>query len=499
MIKFHASSDLASAASADLLVLRLFEDELKLDKKLFGMAGAHFELLEKVLVKRDFKGKLKETLSIFLDSPQLPGRIIFLGLGKQKEFTLENSRQTIAEIAPLLHRFKIQSLAVTTVSKLPRNAHSAEEAITALTEGLFMSLYQFKEYKKPDPEAGVAKISNLHFILNRASDRAKVLRGALRGRILAEATNYARDLANHPGNMMTPQTLAEKATTLAKTHKLHCKILEKSELVKLGMGAFLAVNQGSSLPPKFIILEYRGTKPGATIVLVGKGITFDSGGISLKPGKGMEEMKFDMCGAATVLGALRAAAELKLPIKLVGLIPATENLPSGSAVKPGDVVRAMSGTTIEVLNTDAEGRMVLADALAYAVRYKPRLVIDFATLTGACVVALGTDYSGAFVTDKKILAKLEAAAEKTGEKIWPLPLAPEYREDIKSHVADIKNIGTEGKGAGTITAALFLQEFVSYPWIHLDIAGTAWTTTGKTYHPKGATGVGVRLLIEFLK
>lgn len=506
MIKFSTAPILSSAASADLLVMGLFEDELALDKKFRETAGPDFELLNKIIIRRDFKGKLKETLPLFFDSPRLPKRLILLGLGKKQDYTLENSRQAIAEIAPLLHKFQIESLAILPALKLPKDARSIEEAIAAVTEGVLLSSYQFLEYKQPEPQAGAAKITNIQFVLNRTADRTKTLQGALRGQILANATNYARSLANHPGNMMTPQTLAEEAKKLGREFKLRCQILEKADMKKLGMNALLAVNQGSDLPPKFIVLEYLGKKISASrqaradhpIVLIGKGITFDSGGISLKPGKGMDEMKFDMCGAATVLGAMRACAELKLPIHLIGLVPATENLPSGSAVKPGDIVRAMSGKTIEVLNTDAEGRMILADALAYAARFKPKLVIDFATLTGACVVALGTEFAGAFATDRKLFAELEAAAEKSGDKIWPLPLAAEYKEDIKSAVADIKNIGTEGKGAGTITAALFLQEFVSYPWIHLDIAGTAWTTGGKTYHPKGATGYGVRLMMEFL-
>lgn len=499
MIDFKTINTLAGSLETDMLIVRVFEEETKSLARRIKHDEKSAALLAGLVSQGDFRAKFKEVLVVFPHSPLLPPRIALLGLGKKTEYTLELARQAISAIAPMLDKHSVKTLSVLTASKLPKDSASPEEAIAAATEGLLLALYRFEEYKRPEPNAARAKIESIVWILNRPAERTKVLRGARRGEILAETTNYTRSLANHPGNYMTPEALAEEAKTLSRKYKLACKILEKGDMKKLGMNALLAVNQGSALPPKFIVLEYIGKKSAPLTVLVGKGITFDSGGISLKPGKAMDEMKFDMCGAAAVLGTLRAAAELKLPLRLVGLVPATENLPSGSAVKPGDVVKAMSGKTIEVLNTDAEGRMILADALAYAARYKPKLVIDLATLTGACVVALGTEYAGAFATDERLLSKLKKAADKTGEKLWPLPLAPEYEEDIKSPVADIKNIGMEGKGGGTITAALFLKEFVSYPWIHLDIAGTAWTTSGRSYHPKGATGYGVRLLVEFLR
>ncbi|MCL5435694.1 MAG: leucyl aminopeptidase [Patescibacteria group bacterium] len=499
MMNFSASKLFPSGNAADLLVLPMFEESLKLGSHWKKLDPKVDELLQDAIASGDFRGKTQEILTVFLTSEKFPRRLALLGLGKKAEFTLEGSRKAVAILAPLLHKHRIKKIAVQLPLELPKNARSVEEATAAVVEGLLLSLYQFHEYKKPDPGAPLTKLENVWFVLNRPTERVKVLSGAKQGELLAEAVNYTRDLANHPGNVMTPATLASEAKTLARKFHLHCQVLEKADLKRLGMNALLAVNQGSALPPKFIILQYQGTKTESPTVLVGKGITFDSGGISLKPGKAMDEMKFDMCGAAAVLGTIRAAAELKLPRRLIGLIPATENLPSGTASRPGDVVKALSGKTIEILNTDAEGRMILADALAYAARYKPELVIDIATLTGACVVALGTDYAGAFSTDKKLLTKLQAAGDKTGEKIWPLPLAPEYKEDIKSSVADIKNLGLEGKGGGTITAALFLQEFVSYPWMHLDIAGTAWTTSGKSYYGKGATGYGVRLMLEFLK
>ncbi len=329
-----------------------------------------------------------------------------------------------------------------------------------------------------------------------------MLKGAKLGEMLAQTVSLARDLGNHPGNVATPSHLAKHAADLAKAHpkSIKVKILHREDIKKENMGALLAVSQGSDEEPKFIILEYQGgRKTAQPIVLVGKGITFDSGGISIKPSDKMEEMKYDMMGAATVMGIIRAAAELKLPVNLIGLIPATENLPSGKAIKPGDIIRSRSGKTIEIVNTDAEGRLILADALDYAKKYKPSLVIDFATLTGAIVVALGDDLIGAFANQENLIGPLKAAADLTGEKIWPMPLEKSYEEFIKSDFADLRNISSQPRIGDAIHAANFLRQFVDYPWIHLDIAGTAWATREKPYRPKGATGIGIRLTIEFLK
>jgi leucyl aminopeptidase len=289
------------------------------------------------------------------------------------------------------------------------------------------------------------------------------------------------------------------AVNLAKEHKFRCQVLSLAEIKKLKMGAFLGVAQGSNQPPKFIILEHiPKMKRGGTVVLVGKGITFDSGGISLKPSDKMEEMKADMSGAAAVLATLSSAARMNLPVHLVGLIPATENLPSGTAQRPGDILTSYSGKTIEVINTDAEGRLILADALSYADKFKPKAIVDVATLTGACIVALGHISAGMMGNDGSLKRKMIQASKKTGEKIWELPLWEEYEKQIKSVLADVKNTG--GRPAGTITAALFLKKFVGdYPWVHLDIAGMDLEDKGKPYIPKGAVGFGVRLLLQFLR
>jgi len=485
---------------SELLLVPIFKNE-KLEKKVAELDKAINGLIKETIESKDFSGKTKETLLLIGQKPLQTSRVLLVGLGERKNFTAETARTCLAAAAPYISKFKIKNLGLLLTQNRPQKTTQENYAQLAV-EVLEMSLYNFLEYKKTVAEDLPEKLAQIQIAISSPAVKAATLKGAKSGYVIAQAVNYARSLANHPGNFMTPQSLADEAVKLAKQHNLKHQVLEKEDMKKLGMGALLGVNQGSALPPKFIIIEYapRAKKfaKAKPVVLVGKGITFDSGGISIKPSRKMEEMKFDMCGAATVLGVIKAAAELSLQKKLVALIPATENLPSGTAIKPGDVVRAMNGKTIQVTNTDAEGRMILADALSYADRYKPETVVDYATLTGAIVVALGTEYTGAFSNKPALMKKLEAASERSGEKIWPLPLASEYREKIKSPIADIDNIGTQ-EGAGSITAALILEEFVNYPWIHLDIAGTAWTTTPRGYNPVGATGAGVRTTLEFLK
>ncbi|MFN2384630.1 MAG: leucyl aminopeptidase, partial [Gemmatimonadota bacterium] len=331
-----------------------------------------------------------------------------------------------------------------------------------------------------------------------ARKRAAIQRGLERGEKLARAVNYTRDLGNTPPNEMTPARLAERARGLAEEHGLTCTVMTVRELKAKKMGGILGVGQGSANDPRLIILRYNGGRGGrAPVALVGKAITFDTGGISIKPSQNMEEMKFDKMGGCAVLGILMAAALLELKVNLLGVIPAAENMPSGTAYRPGDILTSYSGKTIEIINTDAEGRLVLADALTWASEQKPRQIIDLATLTGACVVALGHAASGAF-GDPAMVARLQAAGETTGDRAWPLPLYEDFSNDMKSEIADIKNSG--GRWGGASTAAAFLKFFVGdgIPWAHLDIAGTAWVTKPKAYTPYGATGAGVRLVTEFL-
>jgi len=355
-------------------------------------------------------------------------------------------------------------------------------------------LYGFNDFKTQGLDE-IKQVNQVTLVANGNNfiEVDKAIRKAL---IVTDAVYYVRDLQNKPSNVVNPSYLASEARKLSEKFKIKCTVLERGNMQKLGMGGVLAVNMGSNHPPKFIILEYNGGKE--TICLVGKGITFDSGGISLKPSESMDEMKFDMSGGAAVLGIMQAAARLKLPYKLVGLIPATENLPGGNAYKPGDIIKFHNGKTAEIINTDAEGRLVLGDALAYSKRFNPKVLIDFATLTGACVVSLGDVYSGLFSNSDELANKLIDAGDKSGELLWRLPMHEKYKDYVKSNVADIKNCGP--KWGGAVTAAIFLKEFVDCKnWAHIDIAGTSDTKGGKNaLNPAGGTGVGVRLIISFL-
>jgi leucyl aminopeptidase len=336
-------------------------------------------------------------------------------------------------------------------------------------------------------------------IIAEEKDFSLVESAAKKAQIIAESVYFTRDLVSAPGNEMTPAILAKKAQEIARRKSITCKVMDKAKMKELGMNSLLGVASGSNQEPKFIILEYSGGKKSSNpIVLVGKGLTFDSGGICIKPAEKMDEMKSDMSGGAAVMGAIMAAAELRLTLNIVGLIPATENMPSGTAYKPGDILKSYSGKTIEIINTDAEGRLILADALAYAAKYKPAAIIDVATLTGACIIALGDDVIGMLGNNDELKSEINKAAKISGELVWELPLWEKYHEQIKSDIADYKNSG--GRAAGTITAAAFLSKFVGdSPWVHLDIAGPAWTDKDKDYIPKGASGVTVRLLVEFLR
>jgi len=365
-----------------------------------------------------------------------------------------------------------------------------ETAAAIVAQAFVFEGYRFDQFKsKKEP---VATLTNVNITVSKKADQDAAQAGLQQGLAIGHGVNFTRDLGNAPGNVCTPTYLATQAQALGKAAKIKVDVLEAADMQKLGMGSFLAVAKGSIEPPKLITLEYKGGK-GKPVVLVGKGITFDSGGISLKPGDSMDEMKYDMCGAATVLGVFKAVTELKLPINLVGVIATCENMPAVNAYKPGDILTSMSGQTIEVLNTDAEGRLVLCDALTYAAKYEPETIIDIATLTGACVIALGHIATGLYANDEKLAEQLLAAAGTSGDKAWRMPLWDDYQEQLKSNFADMANIG--GRPGGSITAAVFLSRFVKdVNWAHLDIAGTAW----KSGAAKGATGRPVPMLVEFL-
>jgi leucyl aminopeptidase len=479
------------------LVLPLFEEEKPhpdvqfLDKKLNGS-------ISRLLKKKDFEGKPNEVRMMDTQGLIGPDQVLLVGLGKKGDLTGDRFRQAMAASAKTCKKYGVGKFSA--AFDLVRNKKiDPVEFGQQVAEGCLLSLYEFSVYRTESKNER-KKITEATILVDSSTDPAKIQSGVGRAEKIVDKVFLARDLINHPGNTVTPTYLANTAKQLSRKFPIRCRILDKKEQEKLGMGAFLSVSRGSTEPPKFIILEYRGGKPSeAPVVLVGKGITFDTGGISIKPSAGMEEMKTDMSGGAAVIASLAAAADLKLPVNLVGLVPTTDNMPSGSATKPGDIVKSLSGKTIEILNTDAEGRLILSDALTYAERYKPKAVIDLATLTGACVVALGHEAIGLLGNDEELIKKLIEAGEATGERCWQLPLWESYEDLMKSDVADIKNIGS-GRQAGTITAGIFLKKFASnYKWAHLDIAGTAWSDKEKPYVPKGAVGVGVRLLIKYLE
>jgi leucyl aminopeptidase len=484
--------------AVDAIVLMLYEgakapqgSAAMIDKALDGAITA-------LLQEDEFAGKFKQQSVLHTQGRLKAKKVVLTGLGKPEKLTTDALRQAAGSAASYSRGLRAGTIAVT-IDGTERMQLAPSDVAQAIVEGMVLGLYRFDKFKTEENDR--KDVTALTILVNNRQQIKAVQHGAAIGRILGDSANFARSLVNHPSNEMTPSILAEQARQMAKECDLKCEVLDRKDIEKLGMGLLLGVSQGSDQPPKFIILEHRGGKRGqGTIVFVGKGITFDSGGISIKPADGMERMKYDMSGGAAVIGALRAVALLKIPQHVIGLIPATENLPSGRATKPGDVHRAMNGKTAEIVNTDAEGRLILGDALAYAARYKPMACIDLATLTGACVVALGHEAIGMMgnVQGEALMDRLRKAGISTGERVWQLPLWDEYLEHVKSDVADVKNVGM-GRAAGSIAGAAFLVKFVDgYPWVHLDIAGTAWADREQPYKPKGGTGVGVRLLTQML-
>jgi len=452
----------------------------------------------------DISGAFKE-VTVFPTFDKInANRVMVVGLGKRQDFTLDRVRQVSACAAT-----KARDMGLRTFSTIVHGAGVGDldlgDAAEAVVEGALLGLYRYTEHKT---DADKKKIEAMTIVtLEKA--RADAIRDVVhRASVVSTMTNFARDLVNAPSNMKTPRQFAERIQQASKEAGAKLTIYDEKQLDKMGFGALLGVAKGSVEPPRLVTLEYSGGGKEKPVVFVGKGITFDSGGIALKPLEAlgtdpMWVMRYDMAGAAVALSAVLAAARLKLPVNVVGIAPLSENMPSGSAQKPGDIVRAYGGKTIEVLNPDAEGRLVLADALGYAKTLKPKAVIDIATLTGAVKVALGTHAAGMFVNDADLRSRLERAAEATAERVWALPLWDEYDEQIKSDFADIKNTG--GRSAGAITAAKFLEKFASgLRWAHLDIAGTSWVEAApdspkKEYLPRGASGFGVRLLVRLLR
>lgn len=465
------------------------------DKKLSPAAGlidaASGGALAKAIKRGDQKGKRGACLLLH----GVPGiqaeRVLMVGLGKQSELNQRAFSEALASAYKALAATAAPDAAMTLV-EVPVLGRTVQQNVRSAVLAARESAYRFDQLKskKSDP----VSLDKVVFLTSSASARASA-EGLAIGVALADGVDLTKTLGNLPGNICTPTYLAEAAKKLGRDFKLKVDVLEKKQIEALRMGSFLSVTRGSAEPPKLIVLHYHGaSSKSAPVVLVGKGITFDTGGISLKSGEAMDEMKYDMCGAGSVLGAIRAAAALRLKLNVVGIIPTCENMPSGRATKPGDIVTSMSGQTVEILNTDAEGRLILCDALTYAERFKPATVIDIATLTGSCVVALGHINSGLFTPDDDLAAELLTAARKAADPTWRMPLEEEYQEGLKSNFADMANI-SGGRAGGSITAACFLWRYTKkYRWAHLDIAGTAW----KSGADKGGTGRPVPLLTEFL-
>jgi leucyl aminopeptidase len=454
---------------------------------------------EPALSGGDFSGKLGQTALLYPGDALAAPRLLLIGLGERPYFTTEKLRRTAATVAK-----RARSLGANEAAFLLPNPEGAdvEGSAQAAAEGAALGLYRFTRYKtsrRAEPAEANAEeefeLQDFDLVLGRSDDEGAAA-GAAAGAKIAAANQLARDLANEPSNTATPGYLADCAGEIADRYGMQTLVLDRAGIEAEGLTGLATVSRSASNEPRFIVLEHKKGGDEAPIVIVGKAVTFDSGGISIKPSGGMEDMKFDMGGGAAVLGAMEAVGALDLKLNVVALVPATENLPGGDAFKPGDVITMHSGKTVEILTTDAEGRLILADALSYARRYKPAAVVDCATLTGACVVALGNHASGLMGNDEDLIAEVQAAGEKTGERAWPLPLFEEYTEQIKGDTADLKNSG--GRGGGALTAGAFLKEFADFPWAHLDIAGTAYGKKGNAYTPKGGTGVPARLLVEFL-
>src|SRR5215204_167173 len=481
------------------LAVAVFKDERADEGFLKELDEASGGLLSSVLESEELKGKEGESVYLHLpagaDGPKAK-RLLLVGVGERSDYRAAQVSQFAGAAIRTLRSRNVKS-----VGLVPRLEDDAAATSAATVEGAIIGLFEPDKYRTIDKEERA--IERLVVVAGGADEEA-LRRGAERGRVVGESVNFTRDLSNEPGAYMTPTIMAERAQEIANEFGLEIDVLDQTRMEQEGMGALLSVARGSDQPPKMMVLTYmpdgkQSVEDGEDfLALVGKGITFDTGGISIKPSENMELMKYDMTGGATVLGVMRAVAQLKPPIPVLGVVPSTENMPSGKATKPGDVVVAMTGKTIEVINTDAEGRLILADAVSYAKKLGATRVIDMATLTGAVSIALGDVNTGILGTDQELINEVIESGREVGEKFWQLPLDKEYTKQIKSDIADIKNVG--GRKAGTITAAAFIKEFAEgISWAHLDIAGTAWGDDAKPFRSKGPTGVAVRTLLNFIE
>ncbi len=499
-MEIQTSNGRYAEADVQALAVVVFKDEKADEGFLKELDAATGGLVRSILEAEELKGKEGETAYIHLPAAGeglKAKRLLLVGAGERGDYKLAQVSQLAG--AAVRH---LRARSVKTVGFVARlEGADAERVAAAAGEGALIGLFEPDKYRTVDKEE---RTIDRFVVVSEGADAEALRRGAERGRVIGESVNFARDLANEPGAYMTPTIMAERAQQIANEFGLEIDVLDQTRMEEEGMGALLSVARGSDQPPKMMILKYM--PEGKTsiaegedyLALVGKGITFDTGGISLKPGENMELMKYDMTGGATVLGVMRAIAQLKPSVPVLGVVPATENMPSGKATKPGDVVRAMSGKTIEVINTDAEGRLILADGVCYARKLGATRVIDMATLTGAVSIALGDVNTGIMGTDQELINEVIESGREVGEKFWQLPLDKEYTKQIKSDIADIKNVG--GRKAGTITAAAFIKEFADgLSWAHLDIAGTAWGDEAKPFRAKGPTGIAVRTLLNYVE
>ena len=494
-MKIRIIKENITTIKGESLIIPLFEEKER-RPKFFKIIDKKLNNTINILIKKGyFRSKLHEIYLLPTYGKIGAENVILVGLGKKKEFFLQNIFQILGTVGLYIKKIKFKNT-ILPIYEPFLSYLTKKDLVKIYTQELFYAKYSYNKYKSEKEKDVLEEI----IFLNDNTRELTTLKKEIRlGTIIGESSNFARDLSNAPSNEMTPAALAGEAMKISKKYGMKCTNFGLEQIKKMNMGAFYAVAKGSRNSAKLIVIKYnKGRRNQKPIIIVGKGITFDSGGISIKPGKDMEKMKYDMAGAAAVLGTLRAVAELSLPINITGIIPATENLPSGNAYKPGDILKTFSGKTIEVINTDAEGRLILADALAYAEKFNPSSIIDIATLTGSCVVALGYHASGIIGNKKELIEEIIKAGEYSGERVWEFPLWKDYFSQIKSDNADIKNTG--GRAGGTITAAAFLNNFINEktPWIHLDIAGTAWIEDSRPYIQKGATGVGVKLLIQLI-
>ena len=483
-----------AALETDALVSYVIEETNPVQGRVAELDKAAAGLLQKLAKSGELTGKTLEFTLVHAPAGLKAARLLLVGAGKREQW----NSATLRKIAGAALRY-LKARSVKNFALLVREGHATEESAQAVAEGALTANFETDKYKtdkKNDKNIEAISISGYS-----DAERAAGEKGLSKGRVIADAQNFARDLINEPSNKLTPRILAEKAEAMAKQAGLAVEILDEKKIADLKMGALLSVSQGGPEPPRMMVVSYTpaNPKPGAPVIgLVGKAVTFDTGGISIKPADGMEKMKYDMAGGATMLGVMRALAALKPNVKVICVVPSTENMPGGTAQKPGDIQTAMSGKTIEVLNTDAEGRLILADGVHYAKQLGATHLVDAATLTGAIVVALANVNVGVFGSDQAFTDKLLASAKATGEKMWQMPIDDDYRDFIKGTVADIQNISS-GKGGGAITGAMFIKEFTGdTPWIHLDIAGTAWNDDAKPWLAKGPTGVALRTLVHLV-